>query len=225
MPRAPQHWETNRVEAFSDGVFAIAITLLVLEIRVEPGEFEHLLRALLHEWPAYLAYVTSFLTIGSLWMAHHRLFNHLQYVDPILLRLNLLLLMVVAFLPFPTVVLASAFHSTDQAERVAIAFYGLTAIVIDLLLRAAVRYAIDKPELTVHAEELPRDAELRPRRDRGWRQLVSSAAYATGIILGIFVFPKLAAAVYLGVAIRGALVIDPGGGGRHRSIRRALRGA
>src|SRR4051812_30258113 len=98
MPQAPHHWETNRIEAFSDAVFAIAITLLVLEIKVDPAQYEHLGRALIDEWPAYLAYVTSFLTIGSLWIAHHRLFNHLRYVDPVLLRLNLLLLMAVAFL-------------------------------------------------------------------------------------------------------------------------------
>jgi len=59
--RAPRHWDTGRVEAFSDGVFAIAITLLVLEIKVVPSEFDHLGRALVHEWPQYLAYVTSFL--------------------------------------------------------------------------------------------------------------------------------------------------------------------
>ena len=95
--------ETGRVEAFSDGVFAIAITLLVLEIRLEPEDFSHLFRALLDEWPAYLAYVTSFMTVGSVWIAHHRLFTRLRFVDPVLLRLNLLS-MAVAFLPFPTAV-------------------------------------------------------------------------------------------------------------------------
>jgi uncharacterized membrane protein len=71
-------WETNRVEAFSDGVFAIAITLLVLEIHVQAADFDHLLRALLDQWPAYLAYVTSFLTVGSVWIAHHNLYTHLR---------------------------------------------------------------------------------------------------------------------------------------------------
>ncbi|MGO9792975.1 MAG: TMEM175 family protein [Solirubrobacteraceae bacterium] len=61
--------ETTRIEAFSDGVFAIAITLLLLEIRIDPSEFAHLRHALVDEWPGYLAYVTSFLTIGSLWIA------------------------------------------------------------------------------------------------------------------------------------------------------------
>ncbi len=72
---AARRWETNRVEAFSDGVFAIAITLLVLEIHIGPEAFEHLLRGLLDQWPAYLAYVTSFLTVGSVWIAHHDLYG------------------------------------------------------------------------------------------------------------------------------------------------------
>ena len=121
---APPRWETNRVEAFSDGVFAIAITLLVLEIKVAPSDFEHLGRALVDEWPAYLAYVTSFLTVGSVWIAHHDLFTRLRFIDPVMLRLNLLLLMAAAFLPFPTAVLAQSFHASDQAERVAVVFYG-----------------------------------------------------------------------------------------------------
>src|SRR5262249_46940461 len=108
--RVTTRWEKNRVEAFSDGVFAIAITLLVLEITIEPDQYDHLWHALGQEWPAYLAYVTSFLTVGSVWIAHHSLFTYLRYVDPVLLRLNLLLLMAAAFLPFPTGVLAQALH-------------------------------------------------------------------------------------------------------------------
>ena len=79
--RALPRWGTGRVEAFSDGVFAIAITLLVLEIKVDPADFDHLARALAHEWPAYLAYVTSFLTVGGVWLSHHALFSRLRYVD------------------------------------------------------------------------------------------------------------------------------------------------
>ena len=77
--RAPQRWATGRIEAFSDGVFAIAITLLVLDIKVDPSDYDHLARALGHEWPAYLAYVTSFLTVGSIWLAHHNLFTRLRF--------------------------------------------------------------------------------------------------------------------------------------------------
>ena len=107
---ATPRWDKGRVETFSDGVFAIAITLLVLEIKIAPADFDHLRKALVHEWPAYLAYVTSFLTVGSVWIAHHNLFSRLRFIDPTMLRLNLLLLMATSFLPFPTSVLAEARH-------------------------------------------------------------------------------------------------------------------
>src|SRR4051812_8703589 len=84
--------------------------------------------------------------------------------------------MVVAFLPFPTAVLASAFHASDRAERVAIGFYGGTALIIDLLLRASVRYAISKPELTTEPEALPqRESRRSAAGERGWRELLASA--------------------------------------------------
>ena len=81
-PEQPLRWSPGRLEAFSDGVLAIAITLLVLEIKIEPSEFDHLWRALADEWPSYLAYVTSFLTIGAVWLAHHALFVRLQRDRP-----------------------------------------------------------------------------------------------------------------------------------------------
>jgi uncharacterized membrane protein len=203
-----RRWDTTRVEAFSDGVFAIAITLLVLDIRIEPSEYDELRDALLREWPAYLAYVTSFLTVGSVWLAHHNLFTHLRYVDPVLLRLNLLLLLAAAFLPFPTGVLAQAIHASDEAERTAIVLYGATALLIELLLRASVRYALSQPELT----DVPPEKVPAPAAHRAWRESITSALYAVAILAGIFVFPKLATLAYLVVAIRGVFVI--GGEGR-----------
>ncbi|BCJ75893.1 hypothetical protein CS0771_54370 [Catellatospora sp. IY07-71] len=87
-------------------MFAIAITLLVLEIAVPEAPQQDLLRALLDEWPSYLAYLVSFATIGAIWLAHTAITEYLHHADPWLMRLNLLLLMVVAFLPFPTKLLA-----------------------------------------------------------------------------------------------------------------------
>jgi uncharacterized membrane protein len=212
---APQRWNTGRVEAFSDGVFAIAITLLVLDIHVDGADFEHLWRALGDEWPAYLAYVTSFLTVGSVWIAHHNLFTQLKYVDPWLLRINLFLLMVTAFLPFPTGVLAEAIHHSDKAERAAVTFYGVTALAIELLLRAASRYAAARPELA----HVP--AGVRTSHDGGWSETATTVVYALGILAGVVIFPKLAIVAYLIVAVRGVLVI--GGEGRlgMRGLRRA----
>ena len=90
----------GRMEAFSDGVLAIAITLLVLDVAIRPpGSPVH---QFLRGWPSYLAYLVSFLTIGGAWIAHHGLTDSLDRVDRIFLRLNLLFLLAVAFLPFPT---------------------------------------------------------------------------------------------------------------------------
>ncbi|HTP23130.1 MAG TPA: TMEM175 family protein [Solirubrobacteraceae bacterium] len=204
-----QRWDTGRVEAFSDGVFAIAITLLVLDIKVT--DFEHLRKALANEWPAYLAYVTSFTTVGSVWLAHHNLFSRLRYIDATLLRLNLLLLMATAFLPFPTSVLAEALHTGESAERTAVAFYGAAALVIELLLRRAVLYAESRPDLEFGADTAPTVAtEPRPHA-KGWRAWVSTALYVMAIVFGVFVFPRIAVIGYLVVGIRSVFVVGSEG--------------
>ena len=95
-------WDTGRTEAFSDGVFAIATTLLVLDLAVPESEFHHLWHGIGHQWPGYLGYATSFLTIGGIWLGHHGIFRRLRYANGTVIRVNLLLLMAVAFLPFPT---------------------------------------------------------------------------------------------------------------------------
>src|SRR3954452_2909014 len=141
------HWSTGRVEAFSDGVLAIAITLLVLEIHIDPSALAEPWRAIAHEWPSYLAYVTSFLTIGGVWIAHHALFSHLAFVDSALMRLNLLILMVVSFLPFPTSLMAEALQGSERAERAAVIVYGATPAALELLAAAASRYAASNPKL------------------------------------------------------------------------------
>ena len=131
--------DTNRLEAFSDGVFAIAITLLVLEIKVPPPSTA-LGAELLNLWPSYLAYVVSFLVIGAIWINHHAMFKHIVRVDGMLLLLNVLHLMLIAFLPFPTAVFAEAFHrGTD--EPVAAAFYGGILTVIGIFVNVMWRYA------------------------------------------------------------------------------------
>ena len=115
--------------AYSDGVFSIAATLLVLDIAVyPPGALPQILQA----WPAYLAYLVSFLTIGAAWMAHTALTHRLTRSDPILLQINLLVLLVVVFLPFPTKLVTDALHNTD-AERAAVTIYGLTLLAIRAL--------------------------------------------------------------------------------------------
>ena len=133
--------ETTRLETFSDGVFAIAITLLVLEIRVPPAHADAagtLGSALLRLWPSYLGYVISFATIGIMWVNHHTMFEHIRRVDRTFLLINVLFLLVVAFIPFPTAVVAE--HLPDaEGRRVATLFYGasftLMAVVYNLVWR------------------------------------------------------------------------------------------
>jgi uncharacterized membrane protein len=119
--------ETSRVEAFSDGVFAIAITLLILAVGFEQGIAKgDVKQQLLNElWPAYIAYAVSFLTVGIMWVNHHQIFRHFERVDRPLLLLNILLLMCISFTPFPTRVVAE--HAKSGADREAAAvLYGTT---------------------------------------------------------------------------------------------------
>jgi len=115
---------TDRTEAFSDGVFAIAITLLVLEIvvpRVAGGDGERhlpkdLLQALAHEWPSYLSYVLTFVMLGSTWINHHIMFNYVVRVDRMILAFNTLLLLVIALNPFPAALLAQGIADRNNLE-------------------------------------------------------------------------------------------------------------
>jgi uncharacterized membrane protein len=133
--------ETGRVEAFSDGVFAIAITLLVLNIQV-PHDLpagKSLANALIDQWPTYLAFVTSFATIGIMWINHHRLFAHIRRSDNPLLVLNGLLLIGITLVPFPTALLAAYIGHPD--EQVAALVYGGTLVVIAICFNLLWLYA------------------------------------------------------------------------------------
>jgi uncharacterized membrane protein len=130
---------TSRLEAFSDGVFAIAATLLVLEIGVTEADAHHLGQALLDLWPSYLAYATSFITIGIIWMNHHTCVETIRRVDRTFLFLNLLLLMTVSFLPFPTKLVAE--HLQRPGEQAAVYAYASTFVVMAMLYNLWWRYA------------------------------------------------------------------------------------
>ncbi|MGI9060562.1 MAG: TMEM175 family protein [Ktedonobacteraceae bacterium] len=136
--------ETGRVEAFSDGVFAVAITLLILNIQTPTTPDLLTDSALLDffhkQWPMLLAFITSFATIGIMWINHHRLFIHIKRTDNNLLVLNLLLLLVIIFIPFPTALLAQQYASHPAMHYAAVLYSGtnvLLAIVFNLLWRYA----------------------------------------------------------------------------------------
>lgn len=180
--------DTTRLEAFSDGVFAIAITLLVLEIKVPPPDTA-LGAELLQLWPSYLAYVVSFLVIGAIWINHHAMFRHIVRVDGTLLLLNVLHLMLIAFLPFPTAVLAEAFHrGTD--EPVAAAFYGGILTAIGIFVNAMWRYAAIGHRLL--------DPHLTAKKARqiGRRFLIGPSVYAIATVVAL-VAPWLALLIFV----------------------------
>lgn len=150
--------ETARVEAFSDGVFAIAMTLLVLNIRVpntgQPGKLAGLLW---QQWPSYLAFVISFAFIGIMWTNHHRLFVHIRRTDHMLLVLNGILLLGVTTVPFPTAVLAQYLGKAD--ERAATLLYSGTYVAVAIFFNLLWRYASSRHRLlgdSVDAAEVSR---------------------------------------------------------------------
>jgi uncharacterized membrane protein len=134
--------ETGRIEAFSDGVFAIAITLLVLELKA-PDPEDGLWQGLVHEWPQFAAYLTSFFIIGIMWVNHHSMFRAIVRSDRMLMFLNLLLLLWTSLLPFPTSLVAEHLRDGGTDASVAAAVYSanltLAAIAFSLIWMHAVR--------------------------------------------------------------------------------------
>jgi uncharacterized membrane protein len=177
------------MEAFSDGVFAIAITLLVLDFAIHPPGSP--LHQVLHIWPSFVAYLVSFLTIGAAWLGHAALTDRLARTDSIFLRLNLLLLLVVTFLPFPTGLVGEALRE-PSSERVFVTLYGLTLLAIRLLGFALDEYA-DREHLYAPRSD---DEEQRERK----QLLPVVAAYLIAILIGL-AFPVIAVAFYLSIAV------------------------
>ena len=178
------------MEAYSDGVFGIAATLLVLEIKLHPPGTP--LEQVLHAWPSYLGYVVSFLTIGAAWLGHNVLTDRLSGADSLLLRLNLVLLLVIAFLPFPTRLVSDALHDVE-GERVFVTMYGLTLLTIRLLQLGLDAYA---RRAGLFAQRGDTEEETIERRDT----LPAIVAYVAAIAVGL-ALPRLAVVIYFGIAV------------------------
>jgi uncharacterized membrane protein len=139
-PLAQPDTPTDRTESFSDGVFAVAITLLVLDLSVHNVPSGGLAQALGHKWPHYVTFAVSFLTIGIIWSNHHSMFERIVRVDRTLVLLNLVLLMTVTFIPFPTGLLASYLRSGAD-EHVAAAVYAGSLLLMSIAFIATNTYA------------------------------------------------------------------------------------
>ena len=189
--------QTTRLEAFSDGVFAIAITLLIIEIHVPAREHaETLGHELLRIWPSYMGYLTSFLTIGVMWINHHYVFELIARVDRTMLLLNTLLLMLIAFVPFPTAVLAQ-FIETDGARAAAV-LYGATLTLTAMSYFTWWRYASAGRRLI--GDEVPDEVV-----DDITRAYAPGTLLYGGAALIAFLQPWLSAAAYLAIAVFYAL--------------------
>ncbi|ATL69216.1 TMEM175 family protein [Nocardia terpenica] len=183
--------DTARLEAFSDGVVAIAVTLLVLNIQVPPHPRGQLLTALTRIWPSYLAYLASFLTVGIIWMNHHTFFRRLRHADHVIQWWNLMLLLAVSIVPFPTAVLAAnTMHSDHRDAATAAALYGMAGVGVIIPWMSLWRRLVQRPALLRRGF----DAEFARREViRAWLGL----AICTGcIVVGLFV-PAAALALYL----------------------------
>src|SRR6202165_5992990 len=171
--------DTGRIEAFSDGVIAVAITLLILDVHV-PDVQTGLLQALLSQWPTYLGYVTSFLVIIIFWANHHNMFRNIYQVDYALLLINAFFLMCIAFIPFVTSLLTKYITSTSPTEQhTAAIVYGATLLLNGILFNSIWWYAVWKRRLV--RSDL--DAQAVHRLTRGY--LFGLPFYALSIVLSL----------------------------------------
>jgi uncharacterized membrane protein len=174
-------------------VVAFAITLLVLDLAVPAiTQRNDVLGALGTQWPSYLAYVVSFATIGAIWLGHGFITEYLERTDGTLMRLNLLLLLLVSFLPFPTRLLAQ-YIGVDSAEKVAATIYGLTLLCTAGLLSVLWRYALHEHLVVPDAD----DTELSILTQRLTPGL---AGYVLLLVLGLVV-PVVAVVGYFLLAL------------------------
>ncbi|MBV9805248.1 MAG: DUF1211 domain-containing protein [Solirubrobacterales bacterium] len=186
---------TNRLEAFSDGVIAVAITLLVLNIELPTLKAgESLAGGLLAQWPVYAAYAVSFLTIGIIWINHHVMIGRLREADRTILFLNLLLLMSIAVLPFATR-LAAAYLKKSHGQHLATGVYSGA-----FLLMAVFFSALNQHILLTKAHLLHTEIPLEQRRQILYRSITGVAPYAIATALAVV-------SSYLTLAICGALAI------------------
>jgi uncharacterized membrane protein len=171
----------NRLEAFSDGVFAVAITLLVLELNVPAGE--HLWHQLKEEWPSFAAFFVSFWVIGIIWVNHHGVVDHLKRADRGVLYLNLFVLMTVVFIPFSTALMAEHLKSGAD-ENVAAAVYAGAFLAMAVTFGGLWQY------ITRHRETLGVELTDEEVRRRSLAFQIGNPFYAIALIVA-FISPAV----------------------------------
>ncbi|GAC1375898.1 MAG: TMEM175 family protein [Actinomycetota bacterium] len=180
--------DSGRLEAFSDGVLAVAITLLALNLAVEGPGHGPLGHQLVDRWPVMAAYLVSFFTVGIIWVNHHALFKNLTQVDRTLLFLNLLLLFFVVVIPFATSTMASYLRSGGADAHLAAALYGVVLEGMSLSFGAIFLWSIRQGHL-------PRPLKEADARRAQWRFGIGSFVYLAAAALA-FVSAPLALGLY-----------------------------
>ena len=188
--------ETDRLEAFSDGVFSITITLLVVEIVRPDHEAGHLLGKLVSQWPNYIAFLASFCYVGVIWLNHRAVFSRVRYCDRALHIANLFLLLTSGLIPFPTALLSFALqHGNAFDAQVAVAVYALIGGLMCLAWLALFHV------LTIHPYLLEKgiDPGFFPKeRLRAW---VGVGLYSVGGVIGWIWAPMLALVIFLALPV------------------------
>jgi uncharacterized membrane protein len=190
--------DTGRTEAFSDGVMAIAITLLILDVRVDDESGKGLLHDLLHIWPTYAAYLASFLTIEIIWMNHHGFFRQVRALDRRMQWWNLVLLLAISWLPFPTALVAEHIRDGDADARTAIVVYALSSVAM------TVPWVFLWRRLELHPELFAGDRDAAHARTEGKRAWLGVGLYLVCAAVGL-VSAYAAAALLAALAVFYAL--------------------
>jgi uncharacterized membrane protein len=189
---------TERLEAFSDGVFAVAITLLVLDLRLPPSNVP-LLNGLADEWPDFGAFALSFVIIGIIWVNHHALFSRLRAVDRPLLFINIGLLMSVVVIPFTTSLFARYLVNGGSDAHLAAAIFSGSSLLMSLGFNAVYMWIDAHPSLRLDAT--PRPPSLRNTLRFG----VGGVGYAAGVGLAFYSAPLV---FVLSIAVALYYVLD-----------------
>ena len=205
--------ETARVEAFSDGVFAIATTLLILEIKVPSSSTADLARELVRQWPSYLAFFTSFAFIGIMWINHHRLFTHIRKSDDLLLINNLALMLGVTVIPFTTSVLAA--HLGHSGARTAVIVYDAAYLAIAVFFNLLWRYAASRNGHLL-AHDVDRDAAEKLTQQYNLGPL----AYLIAIALA---WVSITASLVVNIVLAFFFAIPPQYASKHVPVRKSSK--
>jgi uncharacterized membrane protein len=184
----------SRLEAFSDGVLAIVITLLILEIDVPEHHTTSLNHDLAVQWPQYVAYLLSFMTVGIIWLNHHAVINLLARTNHSLQVLNLILLLPISVLPWPTALLAEFAGGTRHQQQLAVLIYGLVISLMAISFNVLWRYILRHPEL--HKPQVTQ--EMLAVRNRRFK--VGPYVYPIATLIGLLSAP-LFLALMLALAV------------------------